>query len=75
VGSLPDRSREGQASFQKIMNKADVEMESMRMDIRKDVVPEDYRRKDDINSIVMDTPERGDNGPVGKLLKSIIRKR
>ena len=68
-------SREGQASFQKNMNKADVEMESMRMDIAKDVVPEDYRRKDDIDYIVMDTPERGNNRPVGKLLKSIIRKR
>jgi len=68
-------SREGQASFQKIMNTADVEMESMRVDIPKDVVPEAHRRKDNIDYIVMDTAERGDNRPVGKLLKSIIRKR
>ncbi len=38
-------------------------------------VPEAYRRKDNIDYIVMDTPERGDNKPVGKLLKTIIRKR
>jgi len=57
------------------MNTADVEMESMRVDIPKDVVPEAHRRKDNIDYIVMDTAERGDNRPVGKLLKSIIRKR
>ncbi|NIO07259.1 MAG: extracellular solute-binding protein [Deltaproteobacteria bacterium] len=68
-------SREGQMSFQKIMNTADVEMESMRIDIPKDVVPEAYRRKKGVEYIVMDTPERGDNAPVGKLLKSIIRKK
>lgn len=67
-------SREGQMSFQNIMNVGDVEAESMRIDIPKDPVPKDYRRKASVDYIVMDTPERGDNKPVGDLLKKIIRR-
>ena len=67
-------SREGQASFQKIMNSADLLVESMRVDIAKDPVPAAQRRVAGTKYIIMDTPERSNQEPVNKLLKEIIRK-
>lgn len=67
-------SKEGQASFQKIMNTPDLVMESLRLDISKDPIPPDKRRVAGVNYIVMDTPERSDQAPVSKLLKEIIKK-
>jgi ABC-type Fe3+ transport system substrate-binding protein len=66
-------SREGQTSFQKIMNTPDLVMESMRVDIPKDPIPPERRRRAGLNYIVMDTPERSDQEPVSKLLKEIIK--
>lgn len=65
-------SREGQTSFQKIMNTPDVIMESMRTDIPKDVIARN-RRVAGVKYIVMDTPERSDQAPVSKLLGEIIK--
>lgn len=67
-------SREGQSSFQKIMNTPDVNMESMRTDIPKDPVPQEVRRIPGTRYIIMDTPERSDQAPVSKLLGEIIKK-
>lgn len=67
-------SRDGQTTFQKIMNTPDVSMESMRTDTLKDVIPVDERRVNGINYVLMDTPERSDQGPVAKLLSEVIKK-
>jgi iron(III) transport system substrate-binding protein len=67
-------SREGQASFQKIMNSSDLVVESMRVDIAKDPVPAAQRRVANMKYIIMDTPERSNQEPVNKLLKEIIKK-
>jgi iron(III) transport system substrate-binding protein len=67
-------SREGQASFQKIMNGPDLVVESMRVDIAKDPVPASQRRVANMKYIIMDTPERSNQEPVNKLLKEIIKK-
>jgi len=66
-------SREGQASFQKTMNSADLLVESMRVDIAKDVVPAGQRRVAGTKYIMMDTPERSNQEPVNKLFKEIIK--
>ena len=67
-------SREGQASFQKIMNSPDLVVESMRIDIPKDPVPAPQRRIAGTKYIILDTPERSNQEPVSKLLKEIIKK-
>ena len=67
-------SREGQASFQKVMNSADLLVESMRVDIAKDPVPAPQRRVAGTKYIIMDTPERSNQEPVNKLFKEIIKK-
>jgi iron(III) transport system substrate-binding protein len=67
-------SREGQASFQKIMNSSDLVVESMRVDIPKDPVPASQRRVAGMKYIIVDTPERSNQEPVSKLLKEIIKK-
>jgi iron(III) transport system substrate-binding protein len=67
-------SRDGQSSFQKIMNSADLLVESMRIDIPKDPVPAPQRRIAGVKYLIMDTPERSNQEPVSKLLKEIIKK-
>lgn len=67
-------SREGQTTFQRIMNAADVVMESMRTDIPKEPVLPERRRIERINYVVMDTAERSDQRPVAKLLGEVIKK-
>lgn len=66
-------SRDGQTSFQKIMNTPDLVMESMRVDISKDPIAPEKRRQPGVKYIVMDTPERSNQEPVSKLLKEIIK--
>ena len=67
-------SKEGQTSFQKIINEPDVVMESMRIDISKEPIPPEKRRAPGVNYILMDTPARSNQEPVSKLLKEIIKK-
>jgi ABC-type Fe3+ transport system substrate-binding protein len=67
-------SREGQASFQKIMNSPDLLVESMRTDIAKDTIPANQRRVAGAKYIIMDTPEHSNQEPVSKLFKEIIKK-
>lgn len=67
-------SREGQLSFQKIMNSPDLLVESMRTDIAKEMIPAHQRRVAGTKYIIMDTAERSNQEPVNKLLKEIIKK-
>ena len=55
------------------MNSADLLVESMRVDIAKDVVPAGQRRVAGTKYIMMDTPERANQVPVNKLFKEIIK--
>jgi ABC-type Fe3+ transport system substrate-binding protein len=66
-------SREGQDTFQKVMNRLDNLFESMRIDIPKEPVPVEYRRKEGINYLMMATAERADHAPVEKLLNEILK--
>ena len=66
-------SREGQVSFQKIMNSDNLLVESLRIDIPKDAVPAPQRRVAGVKYIVMDTAERSNQEPVNKLFKEIIK--
>jgi iron(III) transport system substrate-binding protein len=67
-------SRDGQLSFQKIMNSDNLLVESLRTDIAKDAVPAGQRRVAGVKYISMDTAERSNQEPVNKLLKEIIKK-
>ena len=67
-------SRDGQLSFQKIMNSDNLLVESLRTDIAKDAVPAGQRRVAGAKYISMDTAERSNQEPVNKLLKEIIKK-
>lgn len=67
-------ARDGQVSFQKVMNSGDLLVESMRIDITKDAIPAPQRRVAGMKYIIMDTPERSNQEPVNKLLKAIIKK-
>jgi len=66
-------SKEGQTTFQKIMNTPDVVMESMRTDISKDVIAPQNRRLPGVKYVILDTPERSDQAPVSQLLKEVIK--
>ncbi len=66
-------SKEGQTTFQKIMNTPDIIMESMRTDISKEVIAPQSRRLTGVKYVVMDTPERSDQAPVSQLLKEVIK--
>jgi iron(III) transport system substrate-binding protein len=67
-------TREGQTTFQEIMNTPVDQVGSMREDIPKDPIPEDYQRKRGVNYIPLFTPERMDATPVLKLYKEIIKR-
>jgi iron(III) transport system substrate-binding protein len=67
-------SRDGQLSFQKVMNSDNLLVESLRTDIAKDAVPAAQRRVAGTKYIIMDTPERSNQEPVNKLFKEIIKK-
>jgi ABC-type Fe3+ transport system substrate-binding protein len=67
-------SRDGQQSFQTIMNGPDLTVESLRIDIPKDPIPAAQRRAAGTKYIIMDTPERSDQAPLTKLFKEIIKK-
>ncbi len=66
-------SRQGQTTLQDVLNPTGRVYESMREDIPKDIIPADLRRQKGVDYIMMATPTRGDNVPVAKLLKQIIK--
>ncbi len=67
-------SREGQTTYQEIMNTRFDYVESMREDISKDAVPPEYRRRKGIKYIPMFTPEHMDADPVLRLYKEATKR-
>jgi iron(III) transport system substrate-binding protein len=67
-------SREGQKTFQEIMNTPLDQAESMRDDIPKDPIPLPYRRRKGVEYIPMFTPDRMDAEPVVRLYKEVVRR-
>jgi len=68
-------SREGQITYQKIVNSRDSVVESLRVDIPKDPIPEWRRRKKGVKYFVMSTPERSNQRPVNKFFNKVLMTR
>ena len=67
-------SREGQTSYQEIMNTQLDYVESMREDIPKDPIPLEYRRRKGVNYVLMFLPEHMDPQPMLKLYKDTFKR-
>jgi iron(III) transport system substrate-binding protein len=65
-------SREGQATFQKVMSVPGDPRDSRRIDVSKDHIPADERRKDGLKYFDTDDPETKDIRPITKLLEEIL---
>ncbi len=68
-------SREGQLMVQNIAAKRASGIDSLRMDIPKDMIPPEYRRWEKYKFFDMDTPERSNDGPVFKLINEVWNRR
>ena len=68
-------SREGQITAQKLGASAGEGVESLRIDIPKDDVPPDYRRKKGVNYFYTDKPEWMDMKPLSKRIEGFRSKR
>ncbi len=68
-------SREGQTAVQRL-NAAQAEgVDSLRIDIPKDMIPADYRREKNKKYFDMDAPDHTDNAPVFKLITEVWKRR
>jgi iron(III) transport system substrate-binding protein len=67
-------SRDGQKTFQEIMNRPPTSAESLRTDIPKDVVPQDQRRRDGIEYVMADQSEWLEMEPIYKLVNEALVK-
>jgi iron(III) transport system substrate-binding protein len=67
-------SREGQLMAQNIAAKQGEGIDSLRMDIPKDMVPQTFRRSDKAKFFDMDAPERASDEPALKLINEAWRK-
>ncbi len=67
-------SREGQITYQEMMNTRLDYVESMREDIPKDPIPVDYRRRKGVKYVPMFIPEHMDPAPLLKLYKEILKR-
>jgi iron(III) transport system substrate-binding protein len=66
-------SREGQITFQRALAKSeDNAPDSLRVDIPKDDIKPDSRRREGANYLEMDTPERMDMGPALKVFDEAL---
>ncbi|MGH7770131.1 MAG: ABC transporter substrate-binding protein [Candidatus Binatia bacterium] len=65
-------SREGQATFQKVMSVPGDPRDSRRIDVSKDHIPPEERRKDGMKYFDTDDPEIKDIRPITKLLEEIL---
>jgi len=68
-------SREGQLAVQNIAAKGSEGVDSLRMDIPKDMIPADYRRWEKTKFLDMDTAERSNERPVLKLITEVWKRR
>ena len=64
-------SREGQATFQKVMSKPGSEKESRRIDISKDHIPVGEQRKSGVKYFDANNPKTKDSRPIIKLLLQV----
>lgn len=64
-------SREGQLLAQNIAVKQSDPIDSLRMDIPKDMIPPGYRRAEKSKVFDMDAPEYANDDPVVKLIKEV----
>lgn len=68
-------SREGQLTVQNIAAKQEGEgVDSLRIDIPKDMVPPDFRRSDKSKFFDMDAPEHANDDPVFKLINEVWKR-
>ena len=67
-------SREGQLMVQTIAAKQGEGVDSLRMDISKDMIPRGYRRGDKTKFFDMDAPEHANDDPVSKLINEAWRR-
>jgi iron(III) transport system substrate-binding protein len=67
-------SREGQSTYQEIMNTATDQVESMREDIPKEPIPAAYRRRAGVDYVPMFMPDRMDAAPIIKLFKDTAKR-
>jgi iron(III) transport system substrate-binding protein len=67
-------SREGQLMVQTIAVKQGQGIDSLRVDIPKDMIPPDYRRGEKSKFFDMDTPERTNEVPVLKLIDELWKR-
>ncbi|HEY3302183.1 MAG TPA: extracellular solute-binding protein [Candidatus Binatia bacterium] len=65
-------SREGQTAFQKIMSQPGDPQDSRRIDVPKDHIPPEERRKDGMRYFDIDDPETKDIQPITKFLNEIL---
>jgi iron(III) transport system substrate-binding protein len=65
-------SRAGQTAFQKIMSVPGDPRDSRRIDVSKDHIPPEERRKDGMRYFDIDDPEIKDIQPITKLLEEIL---
>jgi iron(III) transport system substrate-binding protein len=65
-------SREGQTAFQKIMSQPGDPQDSRRVDVPKDHIPPEERRKDGMKYFDIDDPETKDIRPITKLLDELL---
>jgi iron(III) transport system substrate-binding protein len=65
-------SREGQSAFQRIMSVPGDPRDSRRIDVPKDHIPPEERRKDGMRYFDTDDPETKDIQPIIKLLEEIL---
>ncbi len=68
-------SREGQLMAQNIGAKGSEGVDSLRIDIPKDMIPADYRRWDKAKFLDMETPEHSNERPVLKLITEVWKRR
>jgi ABC-type uncharacterized transport system YnjBCD substrate-binding protein len=67
-------SKEGQTTYQEIMNTTSDYAESMREDIPKDPIPPEYRRRRGVYYVPMFTPDRTDPAPIVKVFKETVNR-
>ena len=65
-------SREGQIAFQKVLSLPEDPKDSRRVDVPKDDIPLQDRRKDGMKYFDLDDPDTKDIRPVMKLLDEVL---
>src|SRR5262245_8931730 len=67
-------SRDGQLMVQNIAAKQGDSIDSLRIDISKDMIPPDFRRTEKTKFFDMDAPERASDDPVLKLINEVWKR-